>query len=252
MVDSGSLIPYIREGHEERPIIIVDSREASSAPKVIKGLKELGAIIRIEALDKGDYVVSSECAFERKTVQDFVNTLTRRDLFEQIFLLKEAYEKPFLLIEGYFPLIYKFSKIGSSAVWGAIFALAKNGICVVNTINYRETATLLYISAKQEQFEEKREPAVHPVKKVETIADAQIFFLASLPNIGRERAISLLKIYKTPFNALANVERWPKDVYGFGPRISEKVKEVLHTTYLGEEKNNCAKDNKRIIDFISP
>ncbi|MBS7640748.1 MAG: ERCC4 domain-containing protein [Candidatus Bathyarchaeia archaeon] len=251
MVGSGTLIPYIKSGGGDQPIVIVDSREASAAPKVVEGLKELGAMIRIEALDKGDYIISDKCAFERKTVQDFVNTLTRRDLFEQIFLLKEAYEKPFLLIEGYFPLIYKFSKISPSAVWGAIFTLAKNGIGVINTINHRETAILLYTSAKQEQFEEKREPAVHPIKKLETVTDAQIFFLASLPNIGRERAINLLKVYKTPFNALANVERWPKDIYGLGPKTTEKVKEVLHTVYMGGGGNSDTKNDKgkRIVDF---
>lgn len=252
MVSSGTLIPYIKGGELNQPVIIVDSREANAAPRVVEDLRELGAIIRIEALDKGDYVVSDECAFERKTVQDFVNTLTRRDLFEQIFLLKEAYEKPFLIIEGYFPLIYKFSKINPSAVWGAIFALAKNGICVINTANHKETAILLYTSARQEQFEEKREPAVHPVKKLNTLLDAQIFFLASLPNIGRERAINLLKVYKTPFNALVNVNRWNKDVYGFGPKIVEKVREVLHTTYAGEERNSDAKNGKRVVDFINP
>ncbi|MEM1586663.1 MAG: ERCC4 domain-containing protein [Candidatus Bathyarchaeia archaeon] len=249
---SGTLIPYVRRsGESDQPVIIIDSREASVASKVVDGLRKLGAIIRIETLDKGDYVISDECAFERKTVQDFVNTLTRRDLFEQIFLLKEAYKKPFLLIEGYFPLIHKFSKISPSSVWGAIFALARNGIGVINTMNYRETVTLLYTSAKQEQFAERREPAVHPVKKLETISDAQIFFLASLPNIGRERAMSLLKVYKTPFNALANVDRWPKDVYGLGPKTAERVKEVLYSTYIEEEEGN-SKNNRRIIDFINP
>lgn len=252
MAGSGTLIPYIKGGKPDQPVVIVDSREASAAPKIVEGLKELGAIIRVETLDKGDYVISNGCAFERKTVQDFVNTLTRRDLFEQIFLLKEAYEKPFLLIEGYLPLIYKFSKISPSSVWGAIFALAKNGIGVINTINHRETALLLYTSAKQEQFGEKREPAIHPVKKLETTFDAQIFFLASLPKIGRERAISLLKVYKTPFNALVNVDRWPKDVYGLGPKTSEKVKEVLYTTYVGEEKGNAKNNSKRIVDFVNP
>jgi ERCC4-type nuclease len=69
------------------------------------------------------------------------------------------------------------------------------------------------------------------VKKTETTADAQIFFLASLPNIGREKALSILKTYETPFNALVNLDRWPRDVYGLGPKIAKKVREVLHTPY---------------------
>jgi Fanconi anemia group M protein len=237
MVGSETLMPYLKERkEEEQPKIIVDSREASGASKILKGLRERGADVRVEFLEKGDYIVSDECAFERKTVQDFVYTLTHRYLFEQLFLLKEAYQKPFILIEGYFPIIYRFSRINPSAVWGAMFSLAKQGVNLIQTTSYRETIDLLYTSARQEQIVEKRVPTVHPIKKTETLADAQIFFLASLPNIGREKAINLLTVYETPFNALVNLNRWAKDVYGLGPKITEKVGEVLHTPY-SESKN---------------
>ena len=232
MSGTETLIPYIKEPKkEEQPIIIVDSREASTAPKVVKGLKEHGAQISIQVLEKGDYIISDLCAFERKTVHDFVYTLTRRYLFEQLFRLKEVYAKPFILIEGYLPIIYKFSKIQPASVWGAMFALAKQGIYLIHTNSYKETIDFLYTAAKQEQIVEKRIPVVHPVKKLETLAEAQIFFLASLPNIGREKAIALLKSYQAPLNALINVDRWPKDVHGLGPKITEKVKRVIHEPY---------------------
>lgn len=244
MAGSESLLPYINaKKGSEQPTIIIDSREASAAPKIVKGLREIGALIIIRSLDKGDYIISDECAFERKTVYDFVHTLTHRHLFEQLFLLKEAYPKPFILIEGYFPIIYKFSRINPSSVWGAIFTLAKNGINMIHTTSYKETIDFLYTSAKQEQIAEKRVPAVHPAKKVETIADAQIYFLASLPNIGGEKAVSILKTYGTPLSALINVDRWPRDVYGLGPKITEKVKEVLHSIYSDE--TNRADDNEK-------
>ena len=232
MSGTETLIPYIREtGKAEQPTIIVDSREASTAPKIIKGLKEHGAEISIRTLEKGDYIISDLCAFERKTVHDFVYTLTRRYLFEQLFKLKEVYVKPFLLIEGYLPIIYKFSKINPSSVWGAMFAIAKQGIYMIHTNSYKETIDFLYTAAKQEQIVEKRIPVVHPVKKLGTLAEAQIFFLASLPNIGREKAIALLKSYQAPLNALINVDQWPKDVHGLGPKITKKVKQVIHEPY---------------------
>jgi len=232
MSGTETLIPYLKEtGKAEQPTIIVDSREANTAPKIIKGLKEQGAEISIRTLEKGDYIISDLCAFERKTVHDFVYTLTRRYLFEQLFKLKEVYAKPFILIEGYMPIIYKFSRIQPASVWGAMFALAKQGINMIHTNSYKETIDFLYTAAKQEQIIEKRIPAVHPVKKVETLAEAQIFFLASLPNIGREKAIALLKSYQAPLNALINVDRWPKDVHGLGPKITEKVKQVIHEPY---------------------
>ena len=46
MVGFETLIPYLKEDDGEKPIIIVDSREATTAPKIIKGLRENGAEIK--------------------------------------------------------------------------------------------------------------------------------------------------------------------------------------------------------------
>jgi len=227
-----TLLPYLKGGGGgDQPLIIIDSREANTASKIVKGLMELGADVSVRPLEKGDYVISEDCAFERQTVRDFIYTLTHRDLFEQLLLLKDAYPRPFIIIEGYLPIVYKFSRIKPSSVWGAMFALAKQGICLMHTANQRETADFLYTSARQEQIVEKRSLIVHHVKKTETIADAQIFFISSLPNIGREKAISILKSYENPLNALINVDRWARDVHGLGPKITGKVRNVLYTSY---------------------
>lgn len=234
MSGTETLIPYLKEkkaNDQQEPTIIIDSREANTATKIVKGLRERGVIVKIETLDKGDYILSDECAVERKTVQDFVYTLTRRYLFEQLFLLKDAYPKALILLEGYLPIIYKFSRIQPVSVWGAMFNLAKNGIAIVNTSSYKETTDFLHVAARQEQIVEKRAPTVHPAKKTETTSDAQIYFIASLPNIGREKATAILKTYKNPLNALISVDEWTKKVYGLGPIISNKVKEVLSTSF---------------------
>ena len=46
-----TLVPFIKEkknNDEAQPTIIVDSREASSAPKIIKGLIERGAKVKTQ------------------------------------------------------------------------------------------------------------------------------------------------------------------------------------------------------------
>lgn len=220
-----------KPGDEEQPTVIVDCREASSAAKIAKGLIEKGACVKTATLEKGDYILSDECAVERKTVNDFVYTLTRRFLFEQIFRLKEAYPKSILLIEGYLPIIYKYSKIQPAAVWGAMFNLAKNGVAMVNTASQKETVDFLYVAARQEQVVEKRQPIVHAFKNYDTTSDAQLYFIASLPNVGREKATAILKSYQTPQNALINVDDWGKTVNGLGPVITNKVKQILTTPY---------------------
>lgn len=233
MSGTETLMPYLKEPppKTEQPTIIIDTREATASPKIAKGLIELGANVKTEMLQKGDYIISDTCAIERKTVHDFVYTLTRRYLFEQLFMLKDAYANPMILIEGYLPIIYKYSRINPTAVWGAMFALAKNGIAIIHTTSHKETTDFLYTAAKQEQIVEKRTPTIHPTKRTETIQDSQIYFIASLPNIGKEKAVSILKTYQTPLNALINIEAWKKDAYGLGPKITEKVKQVLNTPY---------------------
>lgn len=234
MSGTETLVPYLKEkivGKNVEPTIIVDCREASTAPKIVKALTERGVCVKTDQLEKGDYILSDVCAVERKTVHDFVYTLTRRFLFEQLFRLKEVYPKSLILLEGYLPVIYKYSRIQPAAVWGAIFNLARNGIALVNTTSYKETADFLYVAARQEQIIEKRAPIVHAFKKVDSTADAQLYFIASLPNIGREKALAILKSYQTPINALINVDDWPETVHGLGPIISNKAREVLNLPF---------------------
>ncbi|MDH7563876.1 MAG: ERCC4 domain-containing protein [Candidatus Bathyarchaeota archaeon] len=234
MSGTETLLPYLKEkklANQEQPTIIVDSREANTGAKIVKGLIERGVNVRNEPLEKGDYVLSDVCAVERKTVKDFVYTLTHRFLFEQLFRLKEVYPKSLILLEGYLPVIYKYSRIQPAAVWGAMFSLARNGIPIVTTTSYKETVDFLYVAARQEQIVEKRTPTVHPFKNYDSTTDAQIYFLASLPNVGREKAMAILKFYQTPLNALINVDNWSETVYGLGPVISNRVKEVLRTPF---------------------
>ena len=232
MSGTETLMPFIKEPEKgPQPTIIIDSHEASSASKIVTGLMERGANVKTHPLQKGDYILSDLCAVERKTVHDFVYTLTHRYLFDQLFGLKETYSTTIVLLEGYLPIIYKFTRINPSAVWGAMFALARQGIALVHTMNYKETVDFLYTAAKQEQIVDKRAPVVHAAKKVDTLADAQLYFVASLPNIGREKALAILKSYQTPMNALVNVDGWAKDVHGLGPVISRKVQKVLHTPF---------------------
>jgi ERCC4-type nuclease len=234
MSGAESLLPFLNEKKkcdDQQPTIIVDSREASTASKIVKGLRERGVNVKTETLEKGDYILSDVCAVERKTVQDFVYTLTRRFLFEQLFRLKEVYPKALILLEGYLPIIYKYSRIQPASVWGAMFNLARNGVAIINTTSYKETVDFLYVAARQEQIIEKRAPTVHPFKRVDTISDAQLYFVASLPNVGREKALSILKCYQTPLNAMINVDGWSETVHGLGPKISSKAKEVLNTCF---------------------
>ncbi len=216
--------------------IIVDSREAVFAREIVDTLKSLKARVEIKKLEVGDYVLSEDVAVERKTVVDFVETLTRRNLFEQVYALKEVYERPILVLEGYLGIIKKFSKINVNSVLGALAALARNGISVIPTLDAKSTASLLYFIARQEQIGEAHQVTVRPVKKFATIQEQQIFFLAGLPLIGRSKAISVLKKFGTPLNALNNYRLWSKRVSGIGENTIKRIEQVLTTRFEDEEE----------------
>jgi len=237
MSGSETLVPFIKEKKkpDEETTIIIDTREASSAKKIAAGLIEKGVNIKTAMLEKGDYILSDQCAVERKTVNDFVYTLTRRYLFEQLFRLKDVYPKSLIVLEGYLPIIYKYRNIQPQAVWGAMFNLAKNGVAIVNTASQKETIDFLYTAARQEQIVEKRSAIVHAFKKCDTLSDAQVYFIASLPSIGREKATAILDSYQTPLNALINVDDWEKTVHGLGPVITNRVKDVLSIPYKDKD-----------------
>jgi len=217
--------------------IVIDSREASKARKVVEWIRDLGARIEIRKLEVGDYVVSEDVGIERKTISDFVGTLTRRDLFEQLFALKEVYPKPVLVLEGNLAYLSKYSRINFNSVLGALAAVARSGVAVIPTPSCEETAKLLYFMARQEQVEEKKAPSVRPVKKFSSLEEEQIFFLAGLPQIGRERAISILKAFGNPLNALNNYRLWSKRVEGIGESIVRRVEEVLTKDFKKERRS---------------
>jgi len=218
------------------PRIVVDSREAVHAKVVLNNLKHLGAIVKVMPLTVGDYVVSDEVGVERKTVNDFINTLTKRDLFSQVLMLREAYPKAILVLEGSLNRVLKYRKIHPNSIYGAIASLARSGIAIVPTSDPKETARFLFLVASQEQREEEKRPEVKVVKKVESIQELQVLFLSSLPKIGHEKAVAILKTFRTPMNAIVNFRAW-KRIKGIGEDTIRKVEKVLITEYRSSSGN---------------
>ena len=76
--------------------VIVDEREKPSGVHDL--LKEFGLQVEHRILDVDDYVVSPECAIERKKGQDFLRSLYSGRLFDQAHRLSEAYDHPVLIL----------------------------------------------------------------------------------------------------------------------------------------------------------
>ena len=228
--------------------VLVDSREAPSAKPILRHLAMLGCRVEVSNLQVCDYLVSERCAVERKEVRDFIKSIVDGRLFRQASELKDTYEAPVIVIQGYLPAALRFTRISPMSIWGAMTSLALDfRIPVINTPNSLSTAQLIQRLAHHEQARERRPVQPRPFKKTETLAERQVYLLCGLPRVGASLAEELLKALGTPmrvFEEICRAEvsvsksgrtkalRGPlSEVRGVGPTIVEEARRVLTTPY---------------------
>ena len=173
--------------------VYVDERERGSG--VPEALAELDAAVIYERLDVGDYLVSDEVVFERKTVDDLVRSVFDGRLFDQARRLAETYPKPVLVVEGRFDQLWE--KTGrATQVRQALLAIALDyGIRIVYTRDPGDTARVIYYTARREQVERRRPVVIHRKRRLETLREKQLYVLQSLPGVGPRLAEKLLEYF---------------------------------------------------------
>ncbi len=183
--------------------IYVDVREKNSdLPKL---LVKNGIYVTWEQLPVADYVISDRVAIERKTVKDLINSLKDGRLFDQAKRLKEAFEKPFFLIEGDWRAL-KFSKAGLG-VPSAIASLEYDfqiGVLYAPTVE--DAARVIAFLTKREQGGNKRRVPVKVLGKppLNKLEEWQKFLVQCLPGIGptlAERLLSRFGSVRAVYNA---------------------------------------------------
>lgn len=190
-------------------VIIVDSREYETAEEVIKWVKRLGCSVIPRKLDIGDYVLPNDIGVERKRAMDFISSIVDGRLFEQGRELLHAFSKAYVIVEGDLWRALNRRDVHKHSVLGALGMLVDMGIRVLYTPD--EEGTAYTLKSLAERAGSKGIKAV-PVKRGETIRDAQIQFLSSLPGIGPKRAEALLRVFGTPLDALNNLGQWTRKV----------------------------------------
>ncbi len=218
---------------EERKVnIYIDMREMRSP--VAKALEEMGAIVTLKTLDIGDYIISDRVCVERKTVEDFLSSLIDRsqgrDLFGQMSELARNFEKPVLILEG--EGLYTARRITPNAVRGVLASIAVDfGVPIISTANAEDTAALLYIIARREQFDEKREIILHGRKSSLTLREQQEYLVSAIPGVGSIAAKNLLRYFgsieaitNAPVEELVKVEK-------VGKKTAKKIRELVESKY---------------------
>ncbi len=227
-----SLEEYERQDTVE---IYVDMRETRSA--VAKHLEDMKASLNVKTLDVGDYVLSDRVCVERKTTEDFLNTLfgADRSLFEQIIAMKHAYMRPLLIIEG--EGLYTKRRISPGVIHGVLASIAIDyGLPVLFTADEAGTAAILYSIARREQLERKRSVNPHAQKSSHTLAERQEYLVSAISEVGPVIAKNLLKHFGS-VRAIVNApEDELKQVDKVGEKTAKKIREVMDSEYIAKDR----------------
>ncbi len=204
-------------------VIICDYREK----EVIFHLKELGALINEQALEIGDFICSERVGIERKSYNDFVNSVINGRVFEQAKNLK-CFKKPLIIIEG-----YSTRKINDNALKAAIATLLIDfNIPVLRTTNPKDTARIIYWIAKKEQIETKKEIGIKIGKKPKEIKELQEFIICSLPGISRVLGRRLLEKFGSLEKVFTASERELAKVRGISKNLAKKIRKILTSKWV--------------------
>ena len=155
----------------------------------------MDANIKLEKLLVGDYVVSNRVGIERKSSQDFTDSLKDGRLFNELFELKKNFQLPILILEGN-PFLE--STINQDALYGALTSIILNlGINIYRTSNAEESALFLYQLAKKEQYKKESSIKLRFEKKPMETSYLLEYLIAGIPGVNAQRAKNLLSELKT-------------------------------------------------------
>ncbi len=210
----------------DMPDIIADDREDK---KLLKILSEKSNI-KINRLDVGDYILSNRIGIERKSSNDFIESLIKGTLFPQILSLSNTFEVPMLIVEG--EDVYSIRNMDKKSIRGAIIsAMVDFRVRVIFTKNPEETANFLVDISLREQKEKDRIPTIRGEKKVMSLKEKQLFIVEGLPEVSSVLSRRLLRKFGSIFGVFNADEIELKEVEGVGEIKAKKIREIIDSKY---------------------
>jgi Fanconi anemia group M protein len=211
--------------------VVVDQRELDSGIARDLSRRE-GVTTRLETLEVGDYVLSDRVVAERKSIEDFLDTLTGgdRSMFEQVGAAARHYARPVVIVEG--EDLYGRRNVHPNAIRGALASLVVDfGASVLRTTDTDDTAELLYTIARREQEDADRSVSVHGGKGSRTLTEQQEYVVGSIAEVGPVTARSLLAHFGSVEAVMTADREALLEVSGVGEVTADRIREVVGSEY---------------------
>ncbi|MDI6720908.1 MAG: ERCC4 domain-containing protein [Candidatus Aenigmarchaeota archaeon] len=212
---------------ENEIVIYVDNRELDT--KLVSILRKK-CIVREQQLEVADYLLSEDVACERKTCEDFLQSIVDRRLFEQLGNMRNNFESPFLIIEG--DTLFGRRDIHENAIRGTLASIITDyKIPILWTESQLESAEMLFAIARREQLDIKKSISIRGKRRPRSMNEQQEFLLAGLSGINSAKAKSLLKHFGTLQKVLNAPETELQQVEGIGKELSRQIRKTLTSKY---------------------
>jgi ERCC4-related helicase len=224
-LDQQATLHSFSEDAKENVLIYADTREQASS--VVKELTQHDAFVKVKQLDVGDYVLSDDICVERKTMQDFLESMVDGRLFQQLVSLSSNYSSPLILLEGEREDLFTMRNIHKNAIRGAMSSIATTyRIPILYTRDAKETAEYLFLIAKREQLGKDKDIKLRVGRKGLTQEEQQQFIVESLPLVGPNMAKKLLAQFGSVEGVFTASEKELLAVEGMGKVKAKKIRKI--------------------------
>ncbi len=227
----GPMDRYMREDQGENlPTVFVDTRETA---EFVRRLRHRGALVEVKQLDIGDFILSSDVAVERKTMDDFVKSIFDGRLFRQLVNMSAKYRRPILIIQGEKK---ELVGIGESAFYGALASVVSDfRVPVFFASDERELIELVFHIARREQIEKKRDVRVREGRKPLTTSETQRYVVSGVPGVSAVLADRLLSKMSTIEKLFSASEGELRGVEGIGEVMAARIRQLSTSKYVSSK-----------------
>lgn len=223
--------------------VILDSREDSAHPEFRLMITKEGLKIAIQDLPAGDFLLlaspnKQSLLIERKSIDDFANSIRDNRIWDQSKLLLEAAERdghrPVIVIEGSLEKLEKYRGWKIQSILRVIDTLIlEMNIPVIYTPH--KEATIAWIVAKAKSLgktDEKKVMRMRVEKKPMSVQERVVYVAEGL--IGPTLAKRLLAKFKTLRN-IANASIYElMSVEGIGEKRAQEIYAIFNTPWHEE------------------
>ncbi|MBD3620141.1 MAG: hypothetical protein HUJ28_11785 [Chromatiales bacterium] len=201
--------------------IRVDTREKGKIIQRLEGLE--GVSLEFVEMDLGDYLLPGDVIVERKSATDLILSVVDKSLWAKVAKLRSQHERVVYIVEGDL-YTARFHQQALDVHRALSMMVIDHGVSILPSPDADNSGMLVYLLGLAAlQGPETGERAGKPTIRL----DAQLYLLASLPNIDPDRAKVLLKhfgsarqVLDADADALAQVE-------GIDRETAERIAEVL-------------------------